>query len=191
MEKHKGALPLSIFGDAELVTDDSLRYEDVSTHKPISPRAGLKDTHSNISINDLISCLYSHAEKHASLNHISYPSENGVLSSQTDVGSNLVNGDDDFDNNSWEFKGVVSGTRGENQNSPLGLGDLYEEYSTKMGINNYVDFYSKLTAELCFVALSHLDNMKVGRVLESLFVLLLFIDSNVFKSVLFLKYAFY
>ncbi|XWS57552.1 hypothetical protein CRYUN_Cryun09bG0184200 [Craigia yunnanensis] len=153
LEKHKGALPLSVFGDAELETDDSLRYEDVSTHKPISPRAGLKDTHSNISINDLISSLYSQAEKNASLNHISNPSENGV-------GSNLVNGDDDFDNDSWEFKGAVSGTRGENQNSSLGFGDSYEEYSTKTGINDYVDFYSKLTAELCFVALSHLDNMK-------------------------------
>ena len=151
----------------------------------------MKDTHSNISINDLISSLYSQSEKNASLNHISNPSENGLPSSQTEVCSNLVNGDNDFDDDSWEFKGDISGTRGENQKSPLGFGDSYEKYSTKTGLNDYVDVYSKLTAELCFVALSHLDNMKVGRVLESLFVLLLFIDSNVFKSVLFLKYAFY
>ncbi|XP_022742520.1 uncharacterized protein LOC111293818 isoform X2 [Durio zibethinus] len=163
VEKHKGALPLTIFGDAELETDDSLRYEDVSTHKPPSLRVDMKDTHSNISINDLISSLYSQAEKNASLNHISNPSEKGLLSSQTEVDSNLVNGDDDLDDDSWEFKGAVSGTTGENLNSPLGLGDSYEEYSTKMGLNDYVDFYSKLTAELCFVALSHLDNMKKDR----------------------------
>ncbi|XWS64555.1 hypothetical protein CRYUN_Cryun05aG0014100 [Craigia yunnanensis] len=163
LEKHKGAFRLSIFGDAELETDDSLRYEDVSTHKPTSPRAGMKHTHSNISINDLISSLYSQAEKNASLNHLSNPSDNGLLSSQTEVGSNLVNGDDYFDDDSWEFKGAVSGTRGENQNSLLGFGDSYEEHSTKTGLNDYVDFYSKLTAELYFVALSHLDNMKKDR----------------------------
>lgn len=123
----------------------------------------MKNTHSNISINDLISSLYSQADKTASLNHISNPSDNEILSSQTEVGSNLVNGDDDFDDDSWEFKGSISGTRGENQHSPLGFGDSYEECSTKTGPTNYVDFYSKLTAELCFVALSHLDHMKVGK----------------------------
>ncbi|XVF06114.1 hypothetical protein REPUB_Repub06bG0019900 [Reevesia pubescens] len=160
LEKHNGAVPLSIFGDVELETDESLRYEDVSIHKPTSPRAGMKDTHSNISISDLISSLYSQADKKASLNHISIPSENGLLSSQMDVGSNLVNGDNDSDDGSWEFKGAVPGTRGENQNPLLSFGDSYEKYSTKLGQNDYVDFYSKLTAELCFVALSHLDKMK-------------------------------
>ncbi|XVE89698.1 hypothetical protein DITRI_Ditri20bG0016800 [Diplodiscus trichospermus] len=161
LEKLKGAFPLSIFGEAELEADDSLRYEDLSTLKPTSPRAGMKDTHSNISINDLISSLYSQAEKNASLNHITVPNENGLPPSQTEVGPNLVNdGSDDFDDDSWEFKGAVCGTREENQNSPLGFGDSYEEYSCKTGINDYVDFYSKLTVELCFVALSHLDNMK-------------------------------
>ncbi|XWS58211.1 hypothetical protein CRYUN_Cryun08bG0015200 [Craigia yunnanensis] len=160
LEKHKGASPLSIFGDADLETDDSLRYEDVSIHKPTSLRAGMKDTHSNISIKDLVSNLYSQSEKNASLNHISNPRENGLPSSQMEVGSNLVNGDNDFDDDSWEFKGVISGTRGGNQESPLGFGDSYEKYSTKTRLNDYVDVYSKLTAELCFVALSHLENMK-------------------------------
>ncbi|OMO62506.1 hypothetical protein CCACVL1_22783 [Corchorus capsularis] len=163
VEKQKGALPLSIFGDAELEPDDSLRYEDVSVHQPTSARAVMKDTHSNISINDLISSLYSQAEKNASINHISNPSGNELHSSQTVVGSNLVNGDDDFDDDSWDFKGAVSGTREENQNSQLSSGDSYEKYSTKLGLNDYVDFYSKLTAELCSVSLIHLDKMKKDR----------------------------
>ena len=58
----------------------------------------------NISINDLLSSLYSQAEKNASLNHISNPSENGLPYSQTEVGSNSVNGDNDLDNDSWNFK---------------------------------------------------------------------------------------
>ncbi|OMO99164.1 hypothetical protein COLO4_13482 [Corchorus olitorius] len=163
VEKHKGALPLSIFGDAELEPDDSLRYEDVSVHQPTSARAVMKDTHSSISINDLISSLYSQAEKNASINHISNPSGNELHSSQTVVGSNLVNGDDDFDDDSWDFKGAVSGTREENQNSQLSSGDSYEKYSTKLGLNDYVDFYSKLTAELCSVSLIQLDKMKKDR----------------------------
>ncbi|XP_021282646.1 uncharacterized protein LOC110415347 [Herrania umbratica] len=158
VEKHKGALPLSIFGDAELETNDSLRYEDVSIHKPTSPRTVMKDTHSNISLNDLISSLYSQAENNASLNHISNPSED--LSSQTVVDSNLVNDDNDFNDDSWEFKGADSGTQGENQNSLHRYGESYEKYSTKTWLDECVDFYSKMTAELCFVALIHLDNMK-------------------------------
>ncbi|EOY11361.1 Uncharacterized protein TCM_026571 isoform 1 [Theobroma cacao] len=160
VEKHKGALPLSIFGDAEPEPNDSLRYEDVSIHKPTSPITVMEDTHSNISINDLISSLYSQAEKNASLNHISNPSEDGLLSSQTVVGSNLVNDDSDFNDDSWEFKGADSGTQGENQNSLHGYGDSYEKYSTKTWLDEYVDFYSKMATELCFVALIHLDNMK-------------------------------
>ncbi|KAK8589296.1 hypothetical protein V6N12_023698 [Hibiscus sabdariffa] len=154
----KGALPLSIFGDAEIETEDTLRFEVVSI-KHNTARAGIKDTHSNISINDLISSLYSQAEQKAPLNQISNPSENGLLSSQTVVGSDLANGDEDFDD-SWEFKDAVSGTRGKNQSSPLDFGDSYEKYSTKRELNDYMDLYSKLTAELCFVALSHLNNMK-------------------------------
>ncbi|XVF41945.1 hypothetical protein PTKIN_Ptkin01aG0321400 [Pterospermum kingtungense] len=167
LEKHKGAFPLSIFGDEEIETDNSLKYEDVSTQKPTSLSDGMKNTHSNISINDLISSLYSQAEKNASLNHISNPSDNGLPSSQTEVGSNLVHGDDDFNDDSWEFKGAISGTRGENQDSPLDFGDSHDEFSTKTGLNDYVDFYSKLTAELCFVALSHLDNMKKDRSIDA------------------------
>ncbi|GMI79308.1 hypothetical protein like AT1G54920 [Hibiscus trionum] len=195
-KKSKGALPLSIFGDAEVETEDPLRYEDVSIKHNIPRGAGIKDTHPNISINDLISNLYSQAEKKAPLNQISKPSENGLLSSNTVVGSDLVNDDDDSwefkdaisgtggenknsslglgesyekystktelndDDDSWEFKEAISGTGGENKNSSLGFGESYEKYSTKTELNDYVDLYSKLTSELCFVAHGHLDNMK-------------------------------
>ncbi|MBA0742488.1 hypothetical protein Gogos_015539, partial [Gossypium gossypioides] len=157
-KKNKGALPLSIFGDEEIESEDPLKHEDVSILKPTTTKAGLKDTRSNISINDLISSLYSQSETNTSLNPISNP-ENGLLSSQIDVGSSLVNGDN-FDDDSWEFKGAVSGTGGENQNSSFSFGDSYEKYTIKTELNDYLDLYSKLTTELCFVALSHLENMK-------------------------------
>ncbi|KAK8486409.1 hypothetical protein V6N13_090854 [Hibiscus sabdariffa] len=166
-KKSKGALPLSIFGDVEVETEDPLRYEDVSI-KHNTSRVGIKDTHPNISINDLISNLYSQAEKKAPLNQISKPSENELLSSHIVVGSDLVNGDDNFDDDSWEFKDAVSGTRGENQNPKLGYGESYEKFSTKTELNDYVDLYSKLASELCFVALSHLDNMKKDRSIAAL-----------------------
>ncbi|MBA0787614.1 hypothetical protein Gotri_027425, partial [Gossypium trilobum] len=158
-KKNKRALPLSIFGDEEIETEDPLKHEDVSILKPATTNAGLKDTRSNISINDLISSLYSQSETNTSLNPISHPSENGLLSSQIDVGSSLINGDN-FDDDSWEFKGAVSGTGGENQNSSFSFGDSYEKYTIKTELNDYLDLYSKLTTELCFVALSHLENMK-------------------------------
>ncbi|PPD68649.1 hypothetical protein GOBAR_DD34479 [Gossypium barbadense] len=158
-KENKAALPLSIFGDEEIETEDPLKHEDVSILKPTTTNAGLKDTRSNISINDLISSLYSQSETNTSLNPISNPSENGLLSSQIDVGSSLVNGDS-FDDDSWEFKGAVSGTGGENQNSSFSFGDSYEKYTIKTELNDYLDLYSKLTTELCFVALSHLENMK-------------------------------
>ncbi|KAL1145506.1 hypothetical protein V6Z11_A11G302600 [Gossypium hirsutum] len=161
-KKNKGALPLSIFGDEEIETEDPLKHEDVSLLKPTTTKGGLKDTRSNISINDLISSLYSQSEINTSLNPIS--NQNGPLSSQIDAGSSLVNGDN-FDDDSWEFKGAVSGTGGENQNSSFSFGDSYEKYTIKTELNDYLDLYSKFSTELCFVALSHLENMKVGRVI--------------------------
>ncbi|XP_039048791.1 uncharacterized protein LOC120189639 [Hibiscus syriacus] len=166
-KKSKGAVPLSIFGDEEVETEDPLRYEDVSI-KHNNLRAGVKDAHPNISINDLISSLYSQAEKKAPLNQISEPSENGLLSSHIVMGSDFANGYNNFDDDSWEFKGAVSGTRGENRNSPFGFGESYEKYSTKTELNDYVDLYSKLTSELCFVTLSHLDNMKKDKSIAAL-----------------------
>ncbi|KAK8329203.1 hypothetical protein V6Z12_A11G303200 [Gossypium hirsutum] len=156
-KKNKGALPLSIFGDEEIETEDPLKHEDVSLLKPTTTKGGLKDTRSNISINDLISSLYSQSEINTSLNPIS--NQNGPLSSQIDAGSSLVNGDN-FDDDSWEFKGAVSGTGGENQNSSFSFGDSYEKYTIKTELNDYLDLYSKFSTELCFVALSHLENMK-------------------------------
>ncbi|XP_039029240.1 uncharacterized protein LOC120163340 [Hibiscus syriacus] len=162
----KGALPLSIFGDAEIETENTLRYEDVSI-KHNTSRTGIKDTRPNVSINDFISSLYSQTEIKASLNQISNSRENGLLSSQIVVGSDLANGDDNFDDESWEFKDAVSGIRGENQNSSLGFGDTYEKYSTKTDLNDYVGLYSKLTAELCFVALRHLDKLKKDKSIDA------------------------
>ncbi|GLT90300.1 hypothetical protein SLE2022_082420 [Rubroshorea leprosula] len=160
LEKHDGALPLSIFGDVEPETDDPLTYPDVSTHKPTPLKVGMKDSGSNMSIKDLISTLYSRVEQDASIIHRDSPNENGYGSTKRMVASDTVNSADGFDDNSWEFKGVFFGSGDQNQKSALGVGDSSQLYPAEGKINDFVDFYSKLTDELCFVALFHVDGLK-------------------------------
>ncbi|GKV08974.1 hypothetical protein SLEP1_g20541 [Rubroshorea leprosula] len=160
LEKHKRALPLSIFGDIEPETDDPLTYHDVSTNRPASSKVGMKNPGSNMPIKDLISTLYSQAEQNASINHRDGPNENKFGSTQREVAPDLIQADDGFDDDSWEFKGALSGSGVKNHRSVLGVGDSFKWSLTKGEMNDYVDFYLKLKDELCFVALSHVDSLK-------------------------------
>lgn len=160
LEKQKGALPLSIFGDMDPETDDSLAFPVVSTNGPPASKVSSNDPGSSVSIKDLISTLYSQAEQNGSVNHRDSPNDNGFGSTKQEVAPNLVDEDDGFDDNSWEFKGALSGSGDGNQKSVLGVQDSSNWYSTEAGMNVYEDFYSKLKDELCFVALSHLDRLK-------------------------------
>ncbi|GFZ02952.1 hypothetical protein Acr_15g0015600 [Actinidia rufa] len=162
-ENHKGALPLplSIFGDDELETDDSLKVQDVFTYKPSSYLGnGINIQGSNISIHDLLSNLYSQAEQIPCADNTVELTGNGLDSSDEVLHPSAVNCDNDFDNDSWEFKDASSQNTAVDQTSLCSLEDANEEYSTKLKLNNHLDFYCKLKDELSFVCRCHLYSLK-------------------------------
>ncbi|KAJ4822795.1 hypothetical protein Tsubulata_039471 [Turnera subulata] len=163
LNNHKGALPLSFFGFEEEESDDPVILEDISSQMPtLNTSNGTKKPISNPSINDLISSLYSQAEPIASLNHTQISSESGI-DCKDPATPELVNANDDFDDDSWEFKDASSGPRAADQPSVLFHGECHRTYSTRLELNDFVDFFSKLKLELHFVAQSHLDNLKEVR----------------------------
>jgi hypothetical protein len=161
---------MSIFSDGKLESDDSSILQDSTFTLTSNPRSSIQSPGSNTSINDLISSLYSQAEQNASVNNTPKASDHEVHSTPTVFESDLVNGDDDFDDDSWDFKAAVSGTRAEDQTSDIDLGDSQKKLSTTLELNDCVDFYCKLKDELCSIALCHLDNLKVGKLLRSFYV---------------------
>ncbi|KAG2694859.1 hypothetical protein I3760_08G163600 [Carya illinoinensis] len=222
-KNHREPLPMSIFSDGNLDLNESSILQDIASFTPISnPRDAIKSPNSNMSINDIISSLYSQAEQSASFNYTSPASDYGMHSNTTVFESDLVNGDDDFDDGSWDFKaagsetgaedrtsdidlgdsqktlstalelnncmdlysklkeGLVNGdddfddgswdfkdagseTRAEDRTSDIDLGDSQKTLSTALVLNDCIDFYSKLKDELCSIALYHLDNLKVAQ----------------------------
>uniref|UniRef100_A0A2N9EVN7 Synergin gamma C-terminal domain-containing protein n=1 Tax=Fagus sylvatica TaxID=28930 RepID=A0A2N9EVN7_FAGSY len=159
-ENHREPLPMSIFSDGKLESDDSSILQDSTFTLTSNPRSSIQSPGSNTSINDLISSLYSQAKQNASVNNTPKASDHEVHSTPTVFESDLVNGDDDFDDDSWDFKAAVSGTRAEDQTSDIDLGDSQKKLSTTLELNDCVDFYCKLKDELCLIALCHLDNLK-------------------------------
>ncbi|GFY91955.1 hypothetical protein Acr_08g0003510 [Actinidia rufa] len=122
---HKGALPLSIFGDDKLETDDSLKVQDGFTYKPSFYHGnGINSQGSNISIHDLLSNLYSQAEQIPCVDNTTELIGNGLDSSDEVLNPGPVNCDDDFDNASWEFKDASS------QNTAVDLTSLYAKVET-------------------------------------------------------------
>ncbi|XP_057962373.1 uncharacterized protein LOC131153945 [Malania oleifera] len=158
---HKGALPISIFGDEILDTDDSLNLQDAFVYKPSSyTKNNINSQGSNKPINDLISNLYTQAEPIRSADSTQNPAENGLNSTQKALASDTVNSDDDF---SWEFKDALSENGVEDMNSVPSLGDTNKKSSTRLELNDYMDFYVKLKDELYFVTLRHLESLKNAR----------------------------
>ncbi|KAJ6775365.1 hypothetical protein OIU79_018522 [Salix purpurea] len=156
----KGALPLSIFGDEEEDSNDPVSYRDISSELPDSKPIDDIKSHSINAINDLISSLYGQAEHNTALINVQNPSGNGLSPINTVMESNLAGDNDDFDDDSWEFKDASSGTRAEDQVSFIGLGEANTDCSSKTELNDYVDFFCKLKEELHCLALCHLDNLK-------------------------------
>lgn len=160
-------LPLSIFGDDEQEKDHSLFNQDFSSSEHgISLGEKLKSPGSNTSINDLISTLYIQAGEKVSVNSTAMPSENGCGSTQSVINPKLVSEDNDFDEDSWEFKDAFSGSGAEKQNSFLSVGKFHNYPVSNEELNNFVNLYSKLKDELSYIALTHLDNLKVSRLLK-------------------------
>ncbi|KAM4119202.1 hypothetical protein ACJW30_03G041600 [Castanea mollissima] len=159
-ENHKEPLPMSIFSDGKLESDDSSILQDISSFTPTSnPKSNIQSPGSNISINDLISTLYSQAEQNASVNNMPKESDHETHSTSTVFESDLGNSDD-FDDDSWDFKDAISGTRAEDRTSDIDLVDSQKKPSSTLELNDCVDFFCKLKGELCSIALCHLDNLK-------------------------------
>ncbi|XP_068341825.1 uncharacterized protein [Pyrus communis] len=157
LENHRRALPLSIFGDDELETDDSSIQQNISSLTTASHQVNTnKSPASNLSITDLISSLYSQVDQNTNTIHAPKPTENIMDPAPTFLESNF--GGDDFDEDSWEFKDAV--TSDQNQTSIATLEDSPHDSSTKVHLDNYVDLYSKLKDETYALALYHLENKK-------------------------------
>lgn len=190
-------------------------FQGFSSYAPASSiRNSFNSPGSSLSINDLIWNLYGQAEQKTS-HGTPKASENG----QAVLDSNLVTGDDDFNDDSWEFKDASHGARSlesvekthsnhepqvsENRLQPLttilkpdlingGDGseneswkfkdafceekstyqgsvtdhmDLPLQSSAKLEPSDCVDFYCKLTDELCNAVLFHLQDLKVDNYL--------------------------
>ncbi|XP_052193434.1 uncharacterized protein LOC127801934 [Diospyros lotus] len=74
--------------------------------------------------------------------------------------SSTMNHDDDFGDASQEFKDASSQTTVVDQVSLPGAMDAKENFSTKLKLVNYLDFYYKLNDRLSFVCGCHLNRLK-------------------------------
>lgn len=155
---HKGALPLCIFGDEELETDASSTVEDGFICDPTFPKIDKKQK-PVISINDLISSLYNQAEHTSSISSLQNLSD-VVEPPDSGASSNLVNDEDAFGDESWEYKGGIP-QRTENKTSVFYHGDSLPSSSSIRKLDNYVDFYSELKKELSLHSKYHLGNLQV------------------------------
>ena len=159
---------MTLFSTGELETDDSLNHQDFWAFKANSnPRNGIARQASNMPINDLISTLYNQSKPSTSVDSAQKPSENGFSLAETVLDSNAVNDNDDFDDDSWEFKDAFSGAKAEDLTSGHSSDNAFQNFSTKVELKDYVDFYLKLKDKSCSVALCHLDSLKVGSPLNS------------------------
>lgn len=155
-------MPLSLFGDEELETNESSIHQDVSTHVPAFHLTNsIKTPSSSLSIDDLITSLYSQVEHSTSENHTPKVNENGMNSATRVVEPDLANHDDDFDDDSWEFKDAFTKIQAQDQTSINHVEDSSRKSSTNLELNDCMDFYSKLLDESCLVVLGHLSNLKV------------------------------
>lgn len=112
----------------------------------------MRNQSSSLSINDILSDLYSQAQPISSNGKEDLPHSTGKESI-----SHVVDDDDDdnFDDGSWEFKDASIQSRVENLNP-----------SFEKKLDNFKDFYSNLKDDLAVVARSHLHGLKVGTLLN-------------------------
>lgn len=97
-----------------------------------------------------------------SSSHVLQVSGDGQQPSPTVLNPELIDGDDGFEDDSWEFKDAFSVANSQCQASLIDHRDLPTPSSTKLEPPDYVDFYCKLKEELCNAVLFHLHNLKVG-----------------------------
>ncbi|KAL2491883.1 hypothetical protein Adt_27511 [Abeliophyllum distichum] len=164
LNNHEGALPLSIFGDEEPETNGHVDAQDDFMHQSTSNQRNGHASDSVISISDLISNLYSQAEQATSVDTVQKQTE--IKFSPSDAVSNsdvMHNDDGDFDDNTWEFTDAFSQKRNNNEASLYNVVDEHLISSSKLKLNNFVDFYYRLRNELCFIAKGHIESLKNAR----------------------------
>ncbi|KAF2307224.1 hypothetical protein GH714_025556 [Hevea brasiliensis] len=216
-ENHEGALPLSLFGDEETEADDPMIHQDISTQKSTSDqRVDIKGPHLNISINDLISSLYSRAEQSTSVNDEQSLRENGLDFTKSVMTSNLANANHDFDVIPGNFKMSLQepelNTRPlllKTQSSAALIGEdakvqaLDKEYSYRMKKNIWTlafascfllqDFNNELHQDGTFSGEVDSDNCSLGNVCLDMFVEVLqepkFQESDLRSAIELLRYV--
>ncbi|KAI3775897.1 hypothetical protein L1987_45654 [Smallanthus sonchifolius] len=143
-KNYKEPVPLSIFGiEEDPEADNSLNLEH-ELFKSSTHGKHTRNLSSNLSINDILSDLYSQAQPVSSDGK-----EDLMHSTGKEYGSHVVDdNDDDFNDGSWEFKDAFFQSRAENQSS----------FQKKL--NNCMDFYSNLKDDLCVIARQHLHSLK-------------------------------
>ncbi|KAK7391988.1 hypothetical protein VNO78_20414 [Psophocarpus tetragonolobus] len=100
------------------------------------------------------------AEK-TSVNHAPQVNENELQPSLAVLNSDLTDGDNDFEDDSWEFKDAISGTISQDHASTLDHRDLpVTQLVTKLEQIDYAEFYRKLKEELVNYVLFHLQTLK-------------------------------
>ncbi|KAL0422019.1 UNVERIFIED_CONTAM: hypothetical protein Slati_3224800 [Sesamum latifolium] len=159
---HKGAIPLSIFGNEEPESDDSSDVQDVFTYQSTSNQRNNHTPTTVMSINDLISNLYSQTEQISSISTVQTPSETQLSLSNAVSSPNRVNDDDHLDHDSWDFKDA-SETSFDSEASLYTVGNTHLSVSSRLKLNNHLDLYSKLKEELCFVTKCHIESLKQAR----------------------------
>ncbi|XP_042488435.1 uncharacterized protein LOC122068635 [Macadamia integrifolia] len=148
---HQEPLSLSFFSNGKLNADDSLYGEDVS-YKPANDLRNSTNGHGfdpSVSLTDLISTLYSQAEGIPVDNSMKKPTEDEFSSSKVGVNADLVNGEDNFDGNSWEFKDAFSETMVEDELSSIRV-DVSSANSTGKPTEAQVGPNSDLSGEADF-----------------------------------------
>ncbi|KAL0364782.1 UNVERIFIED_CONTAM: hypothetical protein Sangu_0575800 [Sesamum angustifolium] len=159
---HKGAIPLSIFGNEEPESDGSSDVQDVFTYQSTSDQRNNHTPTTVMSINDLISNLYSQTEQISSISTVQTPSKTRLSLSNAVSSPNRVNDDDHLDHDSWDFKDA-SQKRFDSEASLHGVGNTDLSVSSRLKLNNHLDFYSKLKEELCFVTKCQIESLKQAR----------------------------
>lgn len=151
-----------IFGNDEQDSGDKIP-QDGFLHMPtIFVGNGVNGSNStSIAFNDLISSLYNQAEQTSPAKNVQKPVENGFNSASLGSNSDLVS-DDDWDENGWEFKDAFSEARTKDLNSGSEIVTTHKEFAAGLKPENFVDFYSRLKEESCFLILRHLDCLKVS-----------------------------
>ncbi|XP_076928253.1 uncharacterized protein LOC143592157 [Bidens hawaiensis] len=143
-KSYKEPVPLSIFGiDEDPEVDNSLNLDN-ELFKSSTVGKHTRNLSSNLSINDILSDLYSQAQPISS--HVG-----DVADDNHNNDDNNYDNDDDFIDGSWEFKDASFQSQVGNQNLTF-----------EKKVNNCMNLYSNLKDDICVVASRHLQSLKVG-----------------------------